>query len=603
MLNILKFLKGKDCIGIDLGTTNSCAAYLNEKGEPETILNAEGKRVTPSVVGYAKDGSLLVGDAALRQAVSNPANTIYSSKRFMGCTFEERKTEAFSVPFVVRPDKQKDDAVSFEINARLISPEEVAAEILGKLRRDAEEFLGKRVHDCVITVPAYFNEVQRKATMHAGEIAGLNVIKIINEPTAAALAYAKDLDSNQTIVVYDFGGGTMDVTVLETNDGETLKVVATGGDSHLGGDNVDELMMQQIITAFSNETGFDLTKSPQSMQRLKQEVVNAKIELSNVTKVDISLPFLAEQEGKPLHLQHSFEREQFEKDIEPIIEKTISITKQVLEESGRDASKIDDVILVGGSTRIPMVKEKLKKLFKKDPRQNIATDELVAHGAAIQGAIVKGDDKKVSSKLIDVVSVSLGVELIGDRSFHLIKKNTELPASVRDEFETAFDNQVRAEIVVLQGEDPTASKNKKLQRFYVEDIEPAPKGQKKIFITYTLDSDGILNVEAVDENGKKKSVSVNDDGLLDKSQIDNRAKEHSMPEKKRQALQLEKAKLGDKIAKAEKAMEESSDSKEQEDMKVLIEEGQQKLQESVDSKKIAEFGEKIDKAVPEEEDS
>lgn len=580
-------LPSSDVIGIDLGTTNSVVSIM-EDGKPKTIKNQEGKPTTPSVVGYTKDGDILVGEAAQRQAVTNPARTIFSAKRFIGTAFTERKSEAFSVPYTVRPNQEEQTA--FEIDGRLVSPEEVSAEILSKLKAAAEEYLGKSVKKAVITVPAYFNDRQRTATKDAARIAGLEVEAIINEPTAAALAYAQGLEKDKTIAVYDLGGGTFDFTILKVGD-ESLEVIATGGNSHLGGDNIDEHIITKLVAQFSQENGGDVTRDPQAMQRLKEAAVRAKIDLSASQSTEINLPFLTATESGPIHLNSQISRAEFEKDITPIINKTLEPMAQVLESSGLGKSDLSEIILVGGSTRIPLVRKKVEEFFGKKPLSNVETDEIVAHGAAIKAAIEKGD---IKTELIDVTSLSLGVKTIGDRLSIIIPANTKLPSSFTKDYTTTADNQTEAEVVVLQGNDPVASKNKSLATFVVEGIPPMPAGKPRIDVTFTIDADGILNVSAVDQDGNKKDITVRDSGMLEKQEVDRKIKERKMDLDERKKLNAERSELGENLKKAEKALYALPEgSKAKDKLNILIEEGNKKLQESIKVKDIAQVNRSI----------
>jgi molecular chaperone DnaK len=507
-------------IGIDLGTTNSVVSVM-EGGQPVVIPNQEGGRTTPSVVGFAKSGERLVGNVAKRQAVTNAENTVYSIKRFMGRRFDEVSQEMKLVPYkVVKGDG---DSVWVEASGKKYSPPEISAMILGKLKEAAEAYLGEKVTQAVITVPAYFNDAQRQATKDAGKIAGLEVLRIINEPTAAALAYGLDRKKNETIAVYDFGGGTFDVSILEVGDG-VVEVKSTNGDTHLGGDNIDQRIIDWLITEFKKDQGIDVSKDQMALQRLKEAAEKAKIELSTLFETEINLPFLTADATGPKHLAIKLTRARFEQMVADILDRSVEPCKKALADAGLDPSKIDEVVLVGGSTRIPKVQEIVRNLFGKDPNRSVNPDEVVAVGAAVQGGVLGGEVKDVL--LLDVTPLSLGIETMGGVFTKLIDRNTTIPTRKSETFSTAADSQTSVEIKVYQGERSMARDNRMLGVFQLVGIPPAPRGIPQIEVTFDIDANGILNVLAKDKaTNNEQKITITSSSGLSKEEVEKMAKD------------------------------------------------------------------------------
>ncbi|MDD5739015.1 MAG: molecular chaperone DnaK [Candidatus Pacebacteria bacterium] len=546
-------------LGIDLGTTNSAMAIV-EAGEPKIIENKEGARTTPSVVSVSKSGERLVGVIAKRQAITNPQNTIFSVKRLIGRNFsdEEVKKDKSLLPYEIK--ERQDGGVEVKIGDKWYSPQEISAMILAKLRQDAQDKTGENITDAIITCPAYFDDSQRKATKVAGEIAGLNVLRVINEPTAAALAYGLNKKKDEKIVVYDFGGGTFDISVLEVAS-DTIEVKGTGGDTHLGGDDFDQKVMEWVVNEFKKEQGVDLSKDTLALQRIKEASEKAKIELSTSMETEINLPFITSTDTGPKHLLLKITRAQLENMVGDYIEKSITLVKKTLKEVGIEPKDIDEVVLVGGQTRMPKIQEEIKKLFGKEPNKEINPDEVVAIGAAIQGGVLRGDVKDVL--LLDVTPLSLGIETLGGVSTVLIAKNTTVPTSKSQVFSTAADNQPSVEIHILQGERPLASDNKTLGRFILDGIPASPRGIPQIEVSFDIDANGILNVSAKDKaTGKSQSIKIEGSAGLSKDEIEKMKKDaeaHAEQDNKKKEL-IEAKNIAENLAyTTEKTLKEAGD--------------------------------------------
>jgi molecular chaperone DnaK len=545
-------------IGIDLGTTNSCVAVM-EGNDPVVIPNSEGGRTTPSVVAFTKNGERLVGQPAKRQSITNPKNTVFSIKRFMGRKIDEITDEKGKVPYEVISGDNSTARV--KIGDRVYSPPEISAMILQKMKKTAEEYLGQEVTEAVITVPAYFNDSQRQATKDAGEIAGLTVRRIINEPTAAALAYGLDKKtSDHTVAVYDLGGGTFDISILQLGDG-VFEVKSTNGDGHLGGDDFDQRIIDFLADEFKNQEGIDLRKDPMALQRLKESAEKAKIELSSSSSTDVNLPFITATQEGPKHLNINLSRAKFEQLIDDLVQRTKTPCEKAIKDAGVSPDQINEVILVGGSTRIPMVQELVKSLFKREPHKGVNPDEVVAIGAAIQGGVLAGDVKDVL--LLDVTPLALGIETLGGVFTRLIDANTTIPSKKSEIFSTASDNQPSVEINVLQGERQMAADNRSLGRFHLDGIPPAPRGVPQVEVTFDIDANGILHVNAKDKaSGKEQSIRITSSSGLNKEEIEkmkNDAKEHAAEDKKKKESVEIKNQADSLVFQTKKQMEEMKD--------------------------------------------
>ena len=546
-------------IGIDLGTTNSVVAVI-EGGEPVVITNPEGNRLTPSVVGFAASDEHVTGQVAKRQAVTNPENTVFSIKRFMGRKADEVNEEMTMVPYSVVAGPNGDVRVKISGRDEPYTPPQISAMVLQKLRSAAEEYLGQTVTKAVITVPAYFNDAQRQATKDAGQIAGLEVMRIVNEPTAAALAYGLDKKTDETIAVFDFGGGTFDISILEVGEG-VVEVKATNGDTHLGGDNLDQRIIEWIVAEFKKESGIDLSQDRMALQRLREAAEKAKMELSTVKETDINLPFITADQSGPKHLAMKLTRSKFEQLVERLLQKTMGPVKQAIADAGVDASKIDEVVLVGGSTRVPRVQELVKELFGKEPHRGVNPDEVVAIGAAIQAGVLAGEVKDLL--LLDVTPLSLGIETLGGVSTSLISRNTTIPTRKSEVFSTAADNQTSVEVHVLQGERPLARDNRTLGKFHLVGLPPAQRGIPQIEVTFDIDANGIVNVSAKDRGtGKEQKITITSSSGLNKDEVERMMKEaelHAEDDKRRRDEIETRNKADQAVYLAERMLQESGD--------------------------------------------
>ena len=544
-------------IGIDLGTTNSVVSIM-EGDKPIVIVNEEGHRTTPSVVGFTKEGERLVGVIAKRQAITNPENTIFSAKRLIGRKFDESAKEIKRLPYeVVRADNGD---CRIRINGKDYSPQEISAQVLTKLKQAAEAYLGQTVSDAVITVPAYFNDAQRQATKDAGRIAGLEVKRIINEPTAAALAYGLDKKKEEKIAVYDFGGGTFDISILEVGE-DVVEVKSTNGDTHLGGDDVDHVVMDWLVAEFKKETGIDVSSQKMVLQRLKEAAEKAKIELSSATTTEVNLPFLTADATGPKHLLKKLTRAEFERMIDPLVERTLEPCRKALKDADLRPSDIDEILLVGGSTRIPMVQRKVKELFGKEPNRSVNPDEVVAVGAAVQGGVLSGD--VTSMLLLDVTPLSLGLETLGGVHTVLIPRNTTIPTEKTEIFSTAADNQTAVDVVVFQGERPMANDNRKIGNFRLDGLPPAPRGVPQIEVKFSIDANGILSVGAKDKaTGREHKITIEASSGLSEKEIDRLVKEaekNASADKDRKELIESRNELDSLVYQTEKLLSENAD--------------------------------------------
>jgi len=578
-------------IGIDLGTTNSVVAVM-EGGEPVVITNPEGSRITPSVVGFTKSGERLVGQVAKRQAVTNPENTVFSIKRFMGRKFDEVSEEMKMVPYSV--ERASNGDVRVKAGGKDYPPPEVSAMILQKLKQAAEEYLGQPVTKAVITVPAYFNDAQRQATKDAGQIAGLEVARIVNEPTAAALAYGLDKKKDETIAVYDFGGGTFDISILEVGEG-VVEVKATNGDTHLGGDNLDQRVIEWIIAEFKKDEGIDLGRDRMALQRLKEAAEKAKMELSTVVETEINLPFITADATGPKHMVKKLTRARFEQLVADLLERTIGPTKQALADAGVDPSKIDEVVLVGGSTRIPRVQQIVKDLFGKEPHKGVNPDEVVAIGAAVQAGVLAGEVKDLL--LLDVTPLSLGIETLGGVMTTLIQRNTTIPSKKSETFSTAADNQTSVEVHVLQGERPMARDNRTLGKFHLSGLPPAPRGVPQVEVTFDIDANGIVNVTATDKaTGKEQKITITASSGLNKDEVDRMMREaesHAEEDRKRKE-EIETRNQADQAAYAAERMVKDAGDKLSASDRAPIESAIEELKKAIEKNDVEDMKRKLE---------
>ena len=575
-------------IGIDLGTTNSCVSVM-EGGEPVVIPNSEGARTTPSVIAFTKDGERLVGAPAKRQAVTNPDKTIYSIKRFMGRNFGEVSQEIKSVPYKVI--KGANNVARVQIDSKEYSPPEISAMILQKMKQSAEDYLGEKIDGAVITVPAYFNDSQRQATKDAGDIAGLKVERIINEPTAAALAYGLDKKKDEKIAVFDLGGGTFDISILEIGEG-VFEVRSTNGDTHLGGDDFDQRLIDYIADEFKIKEGIDLRKDPMATQRLKEASEKAKVELSSSTQTQINLPFITATADGPKHLDMTLTRSKFEQLIDDLIQRCVGPCRQAMKDSKLSQSDIDEVVLVGGSTRIPKVQELVKELFGREPHKGVNPDEVVAVGAAIQGGVLSGDENLRNVVLLDVTPLSLGIETLGGVMTHLIDANTTIPVRRQETFSTAADHQTTVDIHVLQGERSMAHDNKTIGRFQLDGIPPAPRGIPQIEVSFDIDANGILSVSAKDKaTGKEQSIKIQASSGLSKDEVDRMkqdAKTHADEDKKKREEVDLRNQADAQVFQTEKQIKEFEDKLDPE-MKAKLEAAKERLKSVKDSSDLNEI--------------
>ena len=557
----------KKVIGIDLGTTNSVVAIM-EGGEPKVIINEEGSRLTPSVVAFTKDGEILVGQTAKRQAITNPENTIFSIKRFMGRRFNEVQAEMKTVPYKVVGDQ--DGNVRVDVRGKQYTPQEISAYVLQKLRKSAEAYLNQTIDDAVVTVPAYFNDSQRQATKDAGRIAGLNVLRIINEPTASALAYGLDKKKDETIAVYDFGGGTFDISILEVGD-NVVEVKSTNGDTHLGGDDIDQTVIDWIVSEFKKDQGIDLSKDRMALQRLKEAAERAKIELSSTVETEINLPFVTADASGPKHLNMKLRRAELEQLADALIQRSIEPCRRALDDAKLNAGKIDEVVLVGGSTRIPKVQEVVKSFFGKEPHRGVNPDEVVALGAAVQAGVLAGEVTDVL--LLDVTPLSLGIETLGGVMTRVIERNTTIPTKKSQTFTTAEDSQTSVEIHVLQGEREFARDNRTLGKFHLVGLPPAPRGIPQIEVTFDIDANGILHVFAKDQaTGKEQSIRITASTGLSEEEIKKMVKDsemHAEEDKKRKQEIEQKNQLDNIIYTTEKTLNENKDKMSADDIRTI----------------------------------